>query len=198
MCRVSRTVIACGLVLLAVSPGPACSKQDSKNEPHAASESTPVEAAEAAPAAPAPSPAGEEPEVDLPATPVEPEPSPGASPAPEPDAVPAPEAASKPRREPGSKPSPAPKPRRQPAPGAEPDQPRDRPASSGGPAQGQPCGDGGRCAKGLTCVEYYGIAGPRGPRMGSCEIRCPGGKGCPAGQICTTISDGPGQVCRPN
>jgi hypothetical protein len=71
-----------------------------------------------------------------------------------------------------------------------------RSGGSGSPAQGQPCADG-HCAPGLRCVEYYGIAGPRGPAFSSCEIQCPGGKGCPAGQHCTTISDGPGQVCRP-
>lgn len=71
-----------------------------------------------------------------------------------------------------------------------------RPGGSAQPAQGQPCADG-NCAPGLECVEYYGIAGPRGPAFTSCEIRCTGGKGCPAGQHCTTISDGPGQVCRP-
>jgi hypothetical protein len=66
------------------------------------------------------------------------------------------------------------------------------------PAQGSPCGAGDACAKGLTCVGYYGIAGPRGPRMNSCEIPCKDNpKGCPAGQTCTTIADGPGQVCRP-
>ena len=63
-------------------------------------------------------------------------------------------------------------------------------------AQGQPCDDG-QCDNGLECVEYYGIAGPRGPEFNSCEIRC-GGKAppCPDGQACVTIADGPGQVCR--
>ena len=84
--------------------------------------------------------------------------------------------------------------------GAKPNIPqKPRKPRSGGPgpaAQGQPCSDG-HCGPGLRCVEYYGIAGPRGPAFSSCEIPCPGGKGCPAGQHCTTISDGPGQVCRP-
>jgi len=65
------------------------------------------------------------------------------------------------------------------------------------PAQGSPCSGEGRCAKGLTCVTYYGIAGPRGPAMKSCEVRCGTGGTCPAGQSCTTVADGPGQVCRP-
>ena len=67
----------------------------------------------------------------------------------------------------------------------------------GGAAQGMPCADG-KCAAGLECVAYYGIAGPRGPQFTSCEIRCGmAGKGCPEGQKCITIADGPGQVCRP-
>jgi eight-cysteine-cluster-containing protein len=69
-------------------------------------------------------------------------------------------------------------------------------ASEGGP-QGTPCPDG-KCARGLTCVTYLGIAGARGPKFTSCEIPCKGGDKCPAGQICVTIADGPGQVCRPN
>ncbi|HSK00411.1 MAG TPA: hypothetical protein VK932_04185 [Kofleriaceae bacterium] len=64
------------------------------------------------------------------------------------------------------------------------------------PQQGDPCAEG-RCAAGLACVEYYGIAGPRGPRFTSCEIRCGAGGSCPAGQQCITIADGPGTVCRP-
>ncbi len=73
-------------------------------------------------------------------------------------------------------------------------------ATGGGgalPAMGQKCGDGDACAGGLECVKYYGIGGPRGGQFTSCEIRC--GKGKPAcgdGLQCTTIADGPGQVCR--
>jgi eight-cysteine-cluster-containing protein len=64
-------------------------------------------------------------------------------------------------------------------------------------AQGMPCNEG-KCDPGLTCVSYYGIAGPRGPKFTSCEIPCGlAGKGCPEGQRCITIADGPGQVCRP-
>jgi eight-cysteine-cluster-containing protein len=67
---------------------------------------------------------------------------------------------------------------------------------TGGAPQGMPCKDG-KCAAGLSCVQYYGIAGPNGPSFTSCEIRC-GLKGsCPEGQKCITIADGPGQVCRP-
>src|SRR5438105_15197191 len=66
------------------------------------------------------------------------------------------------------------------------------------PKQGEPCDANGKCARGLTCVRYYGVAGARGPEMTSCEIRCgERTKGhCPKGQSCTTIADGPGQVCR--
>jgi hypothetical protein len=65
------------------------------------------------------------------------------------------------------------------------------------PAQGEPCSPDGKCQTGLACVEYYGIAGPRGPKFTSCEIRCGEGGKCPARQSCVTIADGPGQVCRP-
>lgn len=67
---------------------------------------------------------------------------------------------------------------------------------AGGAAQGEACPDR-RCAAGLTCVEYYGIAGPSGPRFTSCEVRCGKGGRCPDGQSCITIADGPGEVCRP-
>jgi hypothetical protein len=61
---------------------------------------------------------------------------------------------------------------------------------------GETCGAGDACAQGLTCVKYFGIAGPRGGEFKSCEIQCKGGTGCPAGHNCVTIADGPGQVCR--
>ncbi|HXU68693.1 MAG TPA: hypothetical protein VN947_05165 [Polyangia bacterium] len=65
------------------------------------------------------------------------------------------------------------------------------------PKQGEPCDSHGKCAHGLTCVRYYGVAGARGPQMSSCEIKCDDGKArCPKGQACKTIADGPGQVCR--
>jgi eight-cysteine-cluster-containing protein len=63
------------------------------------------------------------------------------------------------------------------------------------PVQGQPCPDQ-KCADGLTCIEYYGIAGPQGPKFTSCEVPCGQGGPCPEGQTCITIADGPGQVCR--
>jgi hypothetical protein len=63
------------------------------------------------------------------------------------------------------------------------------------PEQGQPCADG-RCAPGLTCLTFFGVAGPKGGTQDSCEIRCGGGGRCPRGQSCATISDGPGSVCR--
>jgi hypothetical protein len=67
------------------------------------------------------------------------------------------------------------------------------------PKQGEPCDANGKCAQRLICVRYYGVAGARGPQFTSCEIKCGEGiKGrCPKGQTCTTIADGPGQVCRP-
>jgi hypothetical protein len=64
------------------------------------------------------------------------------------------------------------------------------------PGIGENCGPNDACAKGLTCVSYYGIAGARGPQFKSCEIKCTADKDCPAGHKCTTIADGPGQVCR--
>ncbi|HWO19663.1 MAG TPA: hypothetical protein VNO30_12840 [Kofleriaceae bacterium] len=67
----------------------------------------------------------------------------------------------------------------------------------GAPGQGEPCSPAGKCQTGLTCVEYFGFAGPRGPKFTSCEIRCGDGGKCPARQSCVTIADGPGQVCRP-
>jgi hypothetical protein len=75
------------------------------------------------------------------------------------------------------------------------------PSPAPGPGtQGTPCNAEGGCVaspEGLACVEYFGIAGPRGPKFTSCEIRCGADGKCPDGQKCTTIADGPGQVCRP-
>jgi hypothetical protein len=71
-------------------------------------------------------------------------------------------------------------------------------SASATPKQGQPCDSDGKCAAGLTCVRFYGIAGPRGPQLTSCEIRCGSDGSCPRGQSCITIADGPGQVCRPS
>lgn len=66
------------------------------------------------------------------------------------------------------------------------------------PGQGQTCGVNDRCAGGLTCVKYYGVAGAAGPQLSSCEIPCGKGKAaCPTGQSCRIVADGPGQVCRP-
>jgi len=65
------------------------------------------------------------------------------------------------------------------------------------PAMGEPCGEADACANGLTCVSYYGIAGPRGPQFKSCEIKCTVDGDCPSGNRCATVADGPGQVCRP-
>jgi hypothetical protein len=79
-------------------------------------------------------------------------------------------------------------------------EPAPAPAPEPAPAQGQPCGEGKTCAAepaGLVCVEYFGIAGPQGPKFSSCEIPCAApGSTCPEGQRCATIADGPGAVCR--
>ncbi len=58
------------------------------------------------------------------------------------------------------------------------------------------CGDK-VCTPPQQCLEYYGIAGPRGPKFQTCEIPCrPAKGGCPDGTKCVTIADGPGSVCR--
>lgn len=51
------------------------------------------------------------------------------------------------------------------------------------------------CAEGEQCIEYYGVAGPRGPRFQTCGIPCKKGH-CPDGKKCVTIADGPGPVCQ--
>lgn len=76
-----------------------------------------------------------------------------------------------------------------------PQAPAPRGNAQGTPGQGMPCPEG-RCAKGLSCLKYYGFAGMRGPAFTSCEIPCAGQGQCPAGQSCITIADGPGMVCR--
>ncbi len=63
------------------------------------------------------------------------------------------------------------------------------------PKLGEACGDGDACGEG-KCVTFYGIAGPRGPAFQQCEIKCDAKAPCPDGRTCTTIADGPGQVCR--
>jgi hypothetical protein len=82
----------------------------------------------------------------------------------------------------------------------EPDRTLDSSAAGGDreplPGQGEPCPEY-VCAKDLTCVRFYGFAGPAGGELTSCEYPCGSGEECPRGQSCTTIYDGPGQVCRP-
>ncbi len=62
-------------------------------------------------------------------------------------------------------------------------------------SHGAACGDK-TCAPDETCIEYYGVAGPRGPKFQSCGIRCGEGGKCPGGKRCVTIADGPGPVCQ--
>lgn len=52
------------------------------------------------------------------------------------------------------------------------------------------------CKPGQTCVGYYGIAGPQGPKFESCEWVCDKNQPCPKGTKCVTVADGPGRVCR--
>jgi hypothetical protein len=68
-------------------------------------------------------------------------------------------------------------------------------SATAAPKLGEKCGENDACGEG-SCVTYYGIAGPRGPAFKSCEIKCDGGAPCADGRKCTTIADGPGQVCR--
>jgi hypothetical protein len=104
------------------------------------------------------------------------------------------------------------------APPASPSEPTTPPASPINPAQpnvttppakppevapalpasaGAKCDDKG-CAAPFTCTKYYGIAGPKGPELRSCEISCAKkGATCPDAHECVSIADGPGKVCRP-
>ena len=52
------------------------------------------------------------------------------------------------------------------------------------------------CKPGQACIEYYGIAGPKGPKFSSCEVKCGKDGSCPKPTTCVTIADGPGRVCR--
>lgn len=108
-----------------------------------------------------------------------------------PEAAPTPETPA-----PAPRPGPAVKPEPKSPPAGLPGRERKRPAPAAAPGQGARCADAGRCADGLTCIEYHGIAGAAGPTFTSCEIPCGGKARCPAGQRCVTISDGPGSVCR--
>lgn len=66
--------------------------------------------------------------------------------------------------------------------------------------QGQSCAEeGAQCDNGLSCVSYYGIAGPSRPEFKTCEIQCSTSGStnqCPTGQSCVTVADGPGLVCQ--
>lgn len=50
------------------------------------------------------------------------------------------------------------------------------------------------CAAGVKCLSYYGVAGPSGPLIKTCEIPCQSDLDC-GGLKCGVIYDGPGQVC---
>lgn len=63
------------------------------------------------------------------------------------------------------------------------------------PKAGAACGNA-TCAPDEQCIEYYGVAGPRGPKFQSCGIPCGAGGKCPEGRKCVTIADGPGPVCQ--
>ncbi|RMG99518.1 MAG: hypothetical protein D6705_03045 [Deltaproteobacteria bacterium] len=61
---------------------------------------------------------------------------------------------------------------------------------------GEPCGHA-RCKPPARCIRHYGIAGPSGPALESCEIPCGPDGACPPRMRCVTVADGPGRVCRP-
>jgi len=70
--------------------------------------------------------------------------------------------------------------------------PKPKPKPKGGVTCGKKT-----CERGEQCIEYYGIAGPQGPKLKTCGIPCGGKKAkCPAGKRCVTISDGAGSVCQ--
>lgn len=75
--------------------------------------------------------------------------------------------------------------------------PTEEPPTEEPPPSGASCATV-RCAAPTQCIEYYGIAGPSGPKFVSCEIPCKQSAkdSCPAGKKCVTIADGPGSVCR--
>lgn len=51
------------------------------------------------------------------------------------------------------------------------------------------------CSDGLSPTYFYGIAGASGPRFCTCEIPCGADTTCPSGMKCTSIADGPSNVC---
>jgi hypothetical protein len=61
---------------------------------------------------------------------------------------------------------------------------------------GAQCEKDGTCPEGLEPVVYCGIGGEP-CELCSCEITCgDDASSCPEGTSCTTIADGPGDVCR--
>jgi hypothetical protein len=59
-------------------------------------------------------------------------------------------------------------------------------------ARHEACSDTTPCDTGLDCVSYNGIAGNE---LRSCEMRCDGKEGCPTGEHCGVVADGPRDVC---
>lgn len=52
------------------------------------------------------------------------------------------------------------------------------------------------CPIGLEPVRFYGAAGTSGPEFCWCSLRCaPDPNVCPAGTVCTSIADGPSNIC---
>jgi len=60
---------------------------------------------------------------------------------------------------------------------------------------GKSCGDV-PCASDLSCVSYYGVAGPQGPLIETCEMTCATDADCPSDRHCVDATDGPKNVCR--
>jgi hypothetical protein len=60
------------------------------------------------------------------------------------------------------------------------------------------CPDNDECPAGLEPVTFYGVAGPQGPEFCWCSIRCADDPNvCPNATRCTTLADGPSDICYP-
>jgi len=63
------------------------------------------------------------------------------------------------------------------------------------PGLNEPCPTAG-CPIGLEPVRFYGIGGMSGPEFCWCSLRCALDPSvCPAGTACTSIADGPSNIC---